>query len=210
MVAATQAAVEPLLDGGTARVLVGIAGPPAAGKSTLASTVANALCTRYGPATAVAVGMDGFHLANAELARLGLAGTKGSPETFDAHGFLALLRRLRAATEPVVYAPTYSRTLHESISGSIPVPAEVRVVVVEGNYLLLPRPPWSDVRELLDLAFYLDAPAGVRVESLMRRQRSRGLDRSAALDWVHRSDEANAALIATTRGRADVVLARPV
>ena len=66
------------------------------------------------------------------------------------------------------------------------------------------------VRELLDLAFYLDAPAGVRVESLLRRQRSRGLDRAAALDWVHRSDEANAALIATTRGRADVVLARPV
>lgn len=208
--AASRAAVEPLLASDATRLLIGIAGPPAAGKSTLASSVASALRCAYGPKTAVAIGMDGFHLSNGELARLGLTRTKGSPETFDVYGFVALLRRLRAATEPLVYAPGYSRSLHEAIAGYTAVPADVRVVVIEGNYLLLPTPPWSEVRGLLDFAFYLDAPTGARVDSLLRRQRSRGLDRAAARAWVHGSDEVNAALIASTRDRADVVLARPV
>lgn len=208
LVAAARDAVEPLLRSDRPRVLVGIAGPPAAGKSTLAQTLAAALCAAHGPQTAVAIGMDGFHLANAELARLGLASRKGAPDTFDAAGFVAMLRRLRAA-ESLVYTPVYSRVLHESIGSAVPVPASVRVVVVEGNYLLLPHQPWTEARELLDLVCYLDAPTGARVESLLRRQRMRGLDRDAAHDWVHGSDEVNAELIAATRDRADVILARP-
>ncbi|HKD97969.1 MAG TPA: nucleoside/nucleotide kinase family protein [Micromonosporaceae bacterium] len=208
LVAAARDAVEPLLRTDRTRILVGIAGPPAAGKSTLAQTLAGALCAAHGPDTAVAIGMDGFHLANSELARLGLAARKGAPDTFDAAGFVAMLRRLRS-DEAVVYTPVYSRVLHESIGGVVPVPASVRVVVVEGNYLLLPHEPWSQARELLDLVCYLDAPTDARVESLLRRQRMRGLDRGAAMDWVHGSDEVNAELIATTRARADVILARP-
>jgi pantothenate kinase len=204
------AAIEPLLDSAQRRIVVGIAGPPAAGKSTLAASIASALCGAHGARTAMAVGMDGFHLANSELSRLGYAGRKGAPETFDVYGFIAMLRRLRAHEDPVVYAPVYSRTVHESINAAIPIASDIRVVIVEGNYLLLPMPPWDRVRPLLDVALYLDAPTGVRVDSLIRRQRSRGLDRSAALDWVHSSDEVNAKLIATTRDRADVVLARPV
>ena len=210
VVAGAQAAIEPLLGASERRIVVGIAGPPAAGKSTLATSIASALCGSYGPRTAIAVGMDGFHLANSELSRLGYAGRKGAPETFDTYGFVAMLRRLRANEDPVVYAPIYSRALHESINGAIPVASDVRVVIVEGNYLLLRRPPWDGVRPLLDVALYLDTPAGVRVDSLIRRQRSRGLDRSAALDWVHSSDEVNAKLIATTRDLADVILARPI
>ena len=209
LVAAARDAVAPLLATDRPRLLVGIAGPPAAGKSTLAASVANALSQEHGAGFAIAVGMDGFHLAGTELNRLGLAGRKGAPETFDAAGFVALLRRLHAADEPVVYAPVYSRTVHESINAAIPVPAATRVVVVEGNYLLLARPPWQEVRPLLDLACYLEAPTGTRVESLMRRQRAKGLDRSAAADWVHGSDEINAALVATTRYAADVILVRP-
>jgi pantothenate kinase len=154
--------------------------------------------------------MDGFHLANAELVRLGLANRKGAPETFDAAGFVHLLTRLRdAPPDEVVYAPDFDRSLNESIGSAIPVPPSVRVVVIEGNYLLVPDPPWAPVRDLLDLVLYVDAPTTTRVEALLRRQRSRGLDRVAAHDWVHRSDEANAALIASTRGRADTVLLRP-
>lgn len=186
--------------------MMGITGPPAAGKSTLSTAVATAIPTRYG-ASAVAVPMDGFHLANDELVRLGLSERKGAPETFDAAGFVYLLRRLREGTE-TVYAPIYSRVLHESIAGAIPVPPDVAVIVVEGNYLLLPCEPWDRVRELLDLVVYVEAPDPVRYDSLYRRQLAKGLDRPAAHAWVNGSDEANARLIATTRDRADVVLRR--
>jgi pantothenate kinase len=193
------------------RVIVGIAGPPGAGKSTLAEALAAAfddeLSTGSGEPGAVAVPMDGFHLSNVELRRLGLADRKGALPTFDGAGFVALLERI-AAREDLVYAPAYSRVMHESIGGVIPVPASTRLVVVEGNYLLVPQAPWSRARPRYDLAIYLDLADGPRVEGLLARQRSFGLDEAAARDWVYRSDEANARLIATTRPYADVVLRR--
>jgi uridine kinase len=176
VLAGARAAIASLLDSDRPRILVGIAGPPAAGKSTLAGTLATALRAEYGPDASVAVPMDGFHLANAELARLGLADRKGAPETFDAAGFAALLRRLREPVDgEVVYAPEYSRVLHESIGSAIPVPAAVRVVVVEGNYLLLPRPPWDAVRATLDLVLYLEAPAPALVDAGARAGGGDGL-----------------------------------
>lgn len=209
VIGAARAALAPLLAASDKRLIVGIAGPPAAGKSTLASALAKDIAREHGPRFAIAVGMDGFHLANSELSRLGLNSVKGSPDTFDAYGFIAMLKRLREESEPVVYAPRYSRTVHESIGSAVPIDSHVRVVVIEGNYLLLPKPPWNEVKSLLDLAFYLDAPSTARVDALLRRQRSRGLDAEAAHDWVHRSDEANAQLIETTKAYADAVLSRP-
>ncbi len=227
--------VTPLLTG--ARVIVGIVGPPGAGKSTLAEGVAarfdrhprlsgertlfraNSITAdeasgsaERGPAAyqhraAVCVPMDGFHLSNMELGRLGLADRKGAPETFDGWGFVHLLRRIRAAEE-LVYAPVFNRVLNESIGSAVPVFPSVELVVVEGNYLLLPEDPWVRARPLYDLAVYLDVPDEIRVPRLVRRQMARGLDAAAALDWVQRSDEANARLIATTRNYADVVLPR--
>src|SRR5690242_10294052 len=138
LIAAARDAMAPLLDSDRRRLVVGIAGPPAAGKSTLSTSLAGALCAEFGAGAAVAVPMDGFHLANAELARLGLAERKGAPETFDAAGFVHLLGRLRTPRpDEVVYAPEFNRALNESIGSAIPVPAQVRVVVIEGNYLLL-------------------------------------------------------------------------
>jgi pantothenate kinase len=190
--------VAPLLTG--PRVIVGITGPPGAGKST----VAEWLVRRLG-GDAVAVPMDGFHLSNEELGRLGLAHRKGAPETFDAWGFVHLMRRLRAAEE-LVYAPLFHRTVEQAISSALPVPAGVRLVVVEGNYLLLPTQPWAQARPLFDLVAYLEVPDETRVARLLARARAGGRDEAAARDWVMRNDEANARIIAANRDRADVVL----
>jgi len=191
--------VAPLLDG--RRVIIGVAGAPGAGKSTVAA----GLVGRLDGVRAVSVPLDGFHLSNEELARLGLARVKGAPETFDSWGFVHLLGRLRAGEE-LVYAPMFNRALEEAISAAIPVPSDTELIVVEGNYLLLADDPWSLGRPLFDLAVYLDVPAAVRVPRLLIRARDGGRDEARALDWVYRNDEANAARIAASRDRADVVL----
>src|SRR5689334_25023979 len=113
--------------------------------------------------------MDGFHLADAALDRLGLRDRKGAPETFDGWGYLALLRRLATETDHPVWAPGFERTLEQPIAGSIPVGPEVRLVVTEGNYLLLDRPPWPQVRAAPGGVGYVEADAGVRLGRLLPR-----------------------------------------
>lgn len=190
------------------RVIVGISGSPGAGKTTLASAVTEELCRLHGKEAAVAVPMDGFHLANVELRRLGRANRKGAPDTFDALGYVALLDRAKHETSEIVYAPAFDHVLNEPVAGSIPVHPGTRFIVTEGNYLLVPTSPWDRVRPLLDLAVFLEADDAQRLPGLLERQRSKGLDEDAAREWVFRSDEANARLIATTRDRADLILKR--
>jgi pantothenate kinase len=181
--------------------ILGISGAPGAGKSTFTLALVDALddAATYLP-------MDGFHLAQIELRRLGRADRKGAPDTFDAAGFVALLRRIREATDDIVYAPAFDRALEEPIAGAIPIAREVPLVVTEGNYLLLDSPPWDGVRPLLDEAWYVELGAGVRVDRLIDRHVRFGRTPDAAREWVLRSDEANARLIETTRGRADLVI----
>jgi pantothenate kinase len=188
---------------GGSRRLLGLAGPPGAGKSTLAAALVAALGER-----AVLVPMDGFHLAQAELVRLGRADRKGAPDTFDVDGLVALLVRLRAQGpgDPVVYAPRFDRHLEEAVAGAVPVSATTPLVVVEGNYLLHDEGSWARVRDLLDEAWYLDLPDGVRAERLVARHVAHGRTPEAAREWVLRSDEANARLVARGRERADVVV----
>ncbi|MER6096578.1 nucleoside/nucleotide kinase family protein [Streptomyces sp. NPDC001728] len=184
------------------RRILGIAGAPGAGKSTLAERLVDRL---DGPA--VLVPMDGFHLAQAELERLGRAGRKGAPDTFDAAGYAALLARLRAP-EPgtTVYAPAFDRTLEEPIAGAIPVGPEVPLIVTEGNYLLHDEGAWAAVLPLLDEAWYLDLDARRRVPRLVERHVRYGKDRAHAERWVQDSDEANARLIERGRDRAQLVV----
>lgn len=184
------------------RSILGIAGPPGAGKSTVAAELARTL----GPDVAVVVPMDGFHLAGAELVRLGRADRKGAPDTFDAAGYTALLRRLREPGADPVYAPAFDRSLEEPIAGSIAVAARVPLVITEGNYLLHDAGEWARVRPLLDEAWYLAPDDGLRIGRLVARHVRHGKDPEHARAWVARSDEANARLVAPGRDRADLVL----
>jgi pantothenate kinase len=183
------------------RAILGIAGPPGSGKSTLAGALVGAL----GPSAAL-VPMDGFHLANAELARLGRSDRKGALDTFDVDGLLALLRRLRSSTSTIVYCPRFDRALEEAIAGAIPVAPEVALVVVEGNYLLLQEGRWREVRGLLDETWSLVLDPVVRRQRLIDRHVRYGRSRAQAEEWVDRSDERNAALIARASAAADVVI----
>ena len=185
------------------RHLLGICGPPGAGKSTLAARLVDALRPN-----AVYVGMDGFHLAQVELERLGRAERKGAPDTFDAAGYVHLLARLRSAGDEVVYAPEFRREIEEPIACAVPVPPAVPLVVTEGNYLLLPDPPWREVRPLLHEVWFLAPPEEWRVERLVERHRAYGRSAAAARERTFGSDQANAERVSATAQSSDLVLSK--
>lgn len=191
------------LAGRGTRTILGVAGAPGAGKSTLTAALTQGL-----GALAVGVPMDGFHLAQAELERLGRADRKGAPDTFDAHGFVALLRRVRVQRpgDPLVYAPAFDRTLEQPVAGAIAVPADVPLVVVEGNYLLVDDDAWAGVRPLLDECWFVEVDDDLRLARLTARHAAHGKDPDAAHAWAHGPDERNARLVAATRHRADAVV----
>jgi pantothenate kinase len=173
--------------------LLGITGAPGVGKSTVAAYLGLPI-----------VPMDGFHYADVELARRGLLDRKGAPETFDAEGYAALLRRVRLGEDQVV-APMFERDLEQPIAGAIPVPA-TGTVVTEGNYLLLDEPRWRAVRAQLDLVWHLVADEETRVERLVARHVEFGKSPDRARAWVAQVDGANARLVEAARDRADLVV----
>jgi pantothenate kinase len=183
------------------RRILGLVGPPGSGKSTLAQALHQAFAE-----VAVVVPMDGYHLANVQLARLGRAHRKGAPDTFDAAGYAALLQRLRqgGADEPV-YAPEFRREIEEPIAGAIAVLPQHRLVITEGNYLLLDQGPWAGVAALLDECWYVEVDPALRLSRLLARHVQFGRSPEAAHEWVMRSDEANARLIEATRPAAQVL-----
>ncbi|GAA3391993.1 nucleoside/nucleotide kinase family protein [Cryptosporangium minutisporangium] len=183
------------------RCVLGLTGAPGAGKSTLAAALVEALHPH-----AVLVPMDGFHLANTELERLGRRERKGAVDTFDAAGYVALLRRLRDPADEVVYAPHFAREIEEPIACALPVPAAVPLVVTEGNYLLVDEGPWAAVRSLLDEVWYVEVAEDVRLERLVARHVAFGKDPAAARAWSHGTDQRNADVIAATRSRADRIV----
>jgi pantothenate kinase len=194
------------------RALLGVVGSPGAGKSTLTEALLAALRADPPPGAGADwvahVPMDGFHLADVELERLGRRHAKGAPDTFDAGGYVALLARLRTAdpADDVVYAPAFERTLEQPLAGAIPVPAAARLVLTEGNYLLLDSGRWPAVRPLLDEVWFCALDDDVRLRRLLDRHVRFGKAPDFARSWVATVDEPNAALIESTRGRADLVV----
>lgn len=183
------------------RRILGITGAPGAGKSTLCA----ALLEHLGQGTAV-VPMDGFHLANQELARLGRRQRKGAPDTFDADGYAALLERLRRQRGHTIYAPVFDRSLEESIGSALPVLAETPLIITEGNYLLLNEGEWPRVRAAIDEVWFLDVPDDLRLERLVRRHEVFGRSPEEAGRWVEQVDQRNAEVIDNTRDQADLII----
>jgi pantothenate kinase len=182
------------------RLVVGIAGGPGAGKSTIAACIVDAL----GPAAAL-LPADGFHLPQATLVALGRRDRMGAPDTFDVPALLAILAAIRTPVEnsgDPIQAPGFDRRIEEPIPRAIDIGPEISTVIVEGNYLLLGSRDWAPVSRYLDLTFFLEVDAEVRVARLIARHESFGKSPDAARAWALGPDEANARLIRTTASRA--------
>lgn len=210
------------------RVIVGVVGLPGSGKTTLAEALVasllqwqadwtdhpidcvdpNASCDPARPwigSHVAHVPMDGFHLADVELNRLGRADRKGAPDTFDAASYAALLERLRQSGDDV-WAPAFDRTIEQPIAGSIPILRHTRVVITEGNYLLLKDPGWATARSHIDTVWFYDLDDDVRRQRLIDRHIRFGKSPAAAFAWVNGPDQRNAELIAATRDTADLII----
>lgn len=189
------------------RRLLGICGAPGAGKSTLAERIVDGVGE-----SAALVGMDGFHYAQRELDRLRRTDRKGASDTFDADGYVALLTRLRAggpdSGSGTIYAPEFRRDLEEPIAAAVPVFTETTLIVTEGNYLLVDRPPWAPVRALLDEVWFVAPPDEVRLRRLVERHRRFGRTVEQARMRSYGPDQRNAELILPTAVRADLVISR--
>lgn len=183
------------------RVLLGLTGPPGAGKSYVAALLSAAI------EGSVVVGMDGFHLAHSVLTARGIVERKGAIDTFDGAGYVALLRRIRAGEPETVWAPKFRRDVEDAIAGAVAVPPSARLVVTEGNYLLADVEPWRQVRDLCDETWYVDQPESLRIERLVDRHVRYGRPASDA----HRrategTDGVNAGVVHRTRDRATLIV----
>ncbi len=198
MLANLAADVERLAAGADGRFLLGIAGPPASGKSTLAEQLAARI------PNAVMLPMDGFHLDDGILEARGHRSRKGAPHTFDAAGFVALLERLKSGAH--VYAPSFDRDLEISRAGAIEIGTDSRIVIVEGNWLLYDQDGWPQVRRALDACWYLDIPEEELIARLEARWLHHGKTLQEGKDWIAQNDLPNARLAAATKTAADRVL----
>lgn len=188
------------------RVVLGIAGAPGAGKSTLAEALVEAVAAREGDGWVAHVPMDGFHLADAQLERLGASGRKGTPDTFDADGYAHLLGRIVEEPGSWIYAPGFDRTLEQPLAAAMVVPPSARLVVTEGNYLLLPEPRWERARARLAQVWFVAGDEELRRSRLVARHVTFGKTPEVAEAWVACNDDANAALVASAADRADRVV----
>lgn len=183
------------------RLLVGFAGAPGSGKSTIAEDLA----ARLGPGATV-LPMDGFHLDNDRLKQMGLLHRKGAPETFDADGFVALVRKLRH--KGTVEFPTFDREADSTVPGAGQIREDIRIVLIEGNYLLLNTPPWSDLAGLLDLQIRLEVSRDELEARLIRRWLDHGLSPDAARARTRDNDMVNVDYIALNSRTPDFILAK--
>ena len=191
--------IEALCANSSSRVLIGIAGCPGAGKTTLTKLLLD------GIPEAAWVPMDGFRLSDAVLTDRGTLDRKGAPDTFDTEGYFSALQRIKAGREDV-YVPSFDRDLEQPIAAGLRVPVEAKVVISEGNYLLLARDEWDRIHQLFDQVWFVDTPPELRISRLVNRHMRYGKPPQFAREWVQEVDEANAALIEEDAQSADLLV----
>ena len=189
--------------GAASRFIVGIAGAPASGKSTLAGSLAEELVVAG--ETAIAVPMDGFHFDDAVLNARGHRPRKGAPFTFDVAGFEVLLRRIKAA-EPEIAIPVFDRSMELARAGAAIIEGKTRFIVVEGNYLLLRQPPWDRLRAYFDYTIYLDVPKDELEQRLVKRWLDHGFDMAYANNWIASNDMPNIMAVINNSAEADLTI----
>jgi pantothenate kinase len=188
---------------GSERIIIGVVGKPGAGKSTLTSYLLDNLASDK----AVLVPMDGYHLSNKLLAEHGSSDRKGAFDTFDATGFSELIKRIKFDLESDIYFPIFHREIEESIVAEGVVLKATKLVITEGNYLLLDKHGWQDVSSFLTESWYIEIDDNLRWERLMARSIKYGRTPEVAHTWTHGSDEVNAKVVESTKSKADVILA---
>ena len=188
------------------RAILGIAGGPGAGKSTLVDAIVARIRAAMGDDWIAHVPMDGFHLADAQLDRIGARGRKGAPDTFDAAGYAYLLERVKREIHDPVYVPGFDRTLEQPLAAALVVLPTARLVVTEGNYLLLDDPHWARARRAMDSVWFVASEETMRVERLVARHVRFGKTPDEARAWVATTDQRNSELVAGTVARADRVI----
>ncbi len=184
------------------RIIIGIIGKPGAGKSTLSSHLMKNLPKE----TTALVPMDGYHLSNLQLKKLGRADRKGAPDTFDATGFVNLLKRISTDTSNDIYFPIFHREIEESIAAEGVVTKETKFVITEGNYLLHNQDGWQEVAPVLTESWYVQVDDKLRLERLVNRHIKYGKEPKFAHDWAHGTDERNAQLVEGTKPRSSVIV----
>ncbi len=191
-----------LIQSENTRIIIGLVGKPGAGKSTLSSY----LLKKLPKETTALVPMDGFHLSNAQLNKLGRIERKGAPDTFDSQGYIDLLRRIKTDTSNSIYFPIFHRDIEESISAEGVIHPHTSLILTEGNYLLLESDGWSQVAQTLTESWFLDVDNDRRMARLVARHIKYGKSPEAAHAWANGSDKRNAQLVEHTRVNADIII----
>ncbi|MFG1929426.1 nucleoside/nucleotide kinase family protein [Mycobacterium sp. NPDC048908] len=191
---------------GSARAILGIAGSPGAGKSHLVETLLARIRDLEGDDWVAHVPMDGFHLADVQLDRIGARDRKGAPDTFDVTGYAHVLQRVRSEVDDPVYVPGFDRTLEQPLSAALVVLPSARLVVTEGNYLLLDEPRWERARRAMDEVWFVASEETTRIDRLVARHIQFGKSPDEARAWVAATDQRNARLVEGTAGRAERVI----
>ncbi|WP_319533016.1 nucleoside triphosphate hydrolase [uncultured Cohaesibacter sp.] len=185
------------------RLIVCLAGAPGSGKSTMAEKLVDALNADQ-PGLAMLLPMDGYHFDDIVLEQLGRKARKGASDTFDVGGLDSILKRLRDGSEEVVAVPVFDRSIEIARAGARLIPRSTKLIVVEGNYLLLDAEPWRRLRQHFDFSVFIDVPEATLRERLMCRWRDLNYSEQAALEKVDGNDLPNARIVTSQSSEPDL------